>query len=70
MRIPSHRDNEHDLLRTLSIPVGDGDEPIISADDYLQPQSYPSRSDETPDSPWVSVLLNVKEEREEGGWGG
>jgi len=46
LRLPSVQDDGREFLRTLSMPVGEGDIPVVTADDYLQPRSQHGTSDE------------------------
>ena len=72
MRFPSNQDDHQALLRSLSMPVSEGDAPTVSADDYLQPRSYrhlssDDRVDEDstefndgPGGPWDMVCLTIE----------
>ncbi|KAJ8321548.1 hypothetical protein KUTeg_000899, partial [Tegillarca granosa] len=52
MRLPSHSYDKHDLARSLSV-ANEGNEEVVEADDYLQPQNRNSLGKESHQPPRI-----------------
>jgi len=58
MRLPSHSYDTVDLVRNMSIPA-DGPEQVITADEYLHPQSAAARHQRGLTAPGAKIPYHI-----------